>query len=97
MTPWMGNKKMRIETYKVNLSGSPEDSARSMLQAFKQSLLNARGVDKHREELEWEIRLYDFMLEDPVARLDEYKKHRFVNGVAVKKRDIVKMLGWNVS
>lgn len=58
-----------------------------------------RGVSLHPEELEWEIRLYEFILAQPdsdkAAR--DYFEARRRGGRLLTKREAAQKLGWKVT
>lgn len=83
--------------YKIDYA-KPEEAAVTTLNMFKDTLVACRGKSPKPEELEWEIRLYDFMLLDPVARLEAYMKTRVpkLGKAPLAKRKVVEMLGWEV-
>lgn len=87
---------MTVKKYSVDLS-DPEGAARNTIQMFRDQLVGYRKTTSHPEELEWEIRLYDYILEDPANRLSAYKEARMGRGFVPKnKREVVKALGWEV-
>lgn len=54
---------------------------------------------KQREELEWEIRLYEWITRQPDAthKAEVYLRMRFESGCGtMPKREVVERLGWNV-
>ena len=71
-------------------------SAREVVEVYKKQLIHFRGKTEKPEELEWEIRLYDFILEMPETRLRQYNEVRFGDGYPKSKRITVKILGWNI-
>lgn len=74
-----------------------ESASRTSLEMMKQSLVDCRMSTSKPEELEWEIRLYDFMLLDPVKRYAAYRSARAAwPGKIVPKREVAKQLGWDV-
>lgn len=76
---------------------NPVKAAQTTIQAFIDSLTDLRAGCPNPEDLEWEIRLYQFILLDPIARLKAYQEQRFSKGyVPVKKREVVRKLGWKV-
>lgn len=65
---------------------------------FRSELMAMRTTTTKRDELEWEIRLYDFMLLDPEARLQQYHDAREGDSTRflIPKREVVQKLGWVV-
>lgn len=88
---------MITRTLTVNLN-DPDASAKQQVEFLRQGLIACRGKSEHPEELEWEIRLYDFILEDVPARLRQYLAARDLDdrGRKLPKRQVAKLLGWNV-
>lgn len=81
----------------------PVAAAKTTLQLHIDTLVSFRHTTAHPEELEWEIRLYEYMLEDPVARLKAYQDVRYGTmdtpddwHPPLDKREVVKILGWVV-
>ncbi len=74
----------------------PPDAARKIIQIHKDTLVSLRKQTDKSEELEWEIRVYDYMLEDPILRLDQYNAIRHANrgSAPMGKREVIKKLGW---
>lgn len=69
--------------------------ARDAITAFRDQLASYRGLEHPPKDLEWEIRLYDYMLEDPEQRMREYNDVRFQPEYGIiSKREVVKQLGW---
>lgn len=59
-----------------------------------------RGTTPHPEELEWEIRLYEWILSqpNPEEKADQYGKARHPgSGAPRSKRLCVKELGWEIT
>lgn len=79
-------------------------AAKTTLQLHIDTLVSFRHTTSHPEELEWEIRLYEYMLEDPVVRLKAYQDARYGATEAeprwskppLSKRETVAVLGWVV-
>ncbi len=74
-------------------------SAVQFIGMFIDSLVDCRGKTHYPEELEWEIRVYEFMLKDPVKRLELYQNTRMPELAGSKylsKRETVKKLGWEI-
>lgn len=88
---------MTIREYSIDYN-NPEAAARTTINIHRDTLIYFRGTTPHQEELEWEIRLYEFMLEDPVARLKAYQDTRYDKNdmQRMSKRAVVARLGWNV-
>lgn len=71
------------------------DAAKTMLTMFRDQLVSFRKTTDDPAELEWEIRLYDFMLEEPIKRFSQYSGARQrTGGRLLPKRQVVKKLGW---
>lgn len=85
-----------LREYKLDLA-DPIGSAKTKIQMFRDQLIGYRGISPLPDELEWEIRLYDFMLEDPVTRLEQYNTARMVGHTLRSKRAVAKDLGWEVA
>lgn len=82
--------------YDIDYS-KPEEAARNTIQMHKDTLISLRERTTKRDELEWEIRVYDYMLEDPFRRLKEYNEARFdKNDMPIDKRVAIKALGWDI-
>lgn len=93
---------MVTREYTINF-GNKEEAARTTLNMHRDTLISCRGRSPHPEELEWEIRLYEFMLEDPAKRLAEYQDVRHGKMMTPDdwhppkpKREVAKILGWDV-
>ena len=86
---------IKHKTYKLNMS-DPVECAEGQLKIFIDQLEECRFTTTKPDLLEWEIRLYKFMLLDPVRRLDAYHKTRKVGGALLDKREVVNKLGWIV-
>lgn len=79
--------------------GKPDEAARTTIQIFLDQLMAYRGVSRDPDGLEWEIRVYEYMLQDPVKRLAEYQKARMPGDgprAPISKRKAVASLGWNI-
>ena len=76
----------------------PVQAAKITLQLHWDTLVSMRGNCTDSNELEWEIRLYEFMLEDPLKRIDAYYgvRYRDRSKPPTEKREVVKELGWDV-
>lgn len=74
----------------------PVQAAITTINMHRDTLISLRKRTAKPEELEWEIRLYDYMLKEPVARLDAYYKARIpkFGKPPIEKRKVVKKLGW---
>lgn len=83
-------------TYDFNLGGTQEEQAKDAIAMMRKSLVDLRSTTRFPKELEWEIRVYDYMLEDPVIRLEQYFKARWLAEGQLAKRDAIKNLGWDV-
>lgn len=86
-------------------STNTEEAAKTTIHIHRDTLISFRDTTPHRDELEleWEIRLYDYMLEDPVKRLQEYQDARMGKMKTPDdwhppkaKREVVTELGWDV-
>jgi hypothetical protein len=87
---------MAMRKYKIDLTAD-DGGAASIIRMYKDGLERMRGSTDHPDELEWEIRLYDFILEDPAPRLKAYQEARFPDdGAPIEKREVIRILGWNV-
>lgn len=77
---------------------NPEQAARTTLKMHIDTLDSFRHTTDHPAELEWEIRLYEFMLQDPVPRLKLYQEARWpeLGKPPISKRAVVEKLGWVV-
>lgn len=85
--------------------GDPDGAALTTLNMHRDTLISCRGTQETTEaeaELEWEIRLYEFMMKDPLTRLDQYQKARWPErgeeGYPFPrlKREVAKVLGWEI-
>jgi hypothetical protein len=84
-----------MKTYSLDYD-DPNAAAKVTLQIFIDQLTELRSTTSKPAELEWEIRVYHFILEDPVKRLTAYQNARR-RGDGLKpysKRDAVAKLGW---
>lgn len=89
---------MGFREYTIDLN-DPNEAARGQLQIFIDQLESMRATTPKPEELEWELKVYRYMLEDPAARLAAYMKARRTNpnGASMRsKRQAVKILGWEI-
>jgi hypothetical protein len=93
---------MTEREYHIDYS-DPVAAAKTVLQLHIDTLVSFRGTTtSHPEELEWEIRLYEYMLEDPVVRLKQYQDVRYgeiepgVYTPPLSKKETVAKLGWVV-
>ena len=85
-----------VKTFQIDMS-TPLQSARGLLKMHIETLESFRGSSTKPEELKWEIRVYEFMLEDPVKRLDDWNRIRHRNAFRpLPKREVVKILGWSI-
>lgn len=78
---------------------TPEKASISAIEIMKESLMRCRHTTKKPDELEWELRVYEFMLLNPVNRLADYMKVRNRDGGyphLVPKRQVVQELGWEI-
>ena len=74
-----------------------DGGASSTIKMFIAQLEGLRKTTGHPEELEWEIRLYQFMLKDPAKRLDDYgKMRRSCDDGWMPKREVARQLKWEV-
>ena len=80
---------MRTETFEFNL-----DDTASMVRMLIKQLESYRTITQHPEELEWEIRVYQYILKDPEKRLMEYGQAR--RSQKVSKRMAIAKLGWDI-
>lgn len=94
---------MTVREYTIDYR-DPEEAARVTVQMYKDGLIGFRGKTPHPEELEWEIAVYDYILEDPAARLKQYQDARYPEDYFEKpykaplsKREAVKKLGWQIT
>jgi hypothetical protein len=97
--------KKRTFTIESNLggvSGQYEDSALGPIRAGLNQLIDIkrRGSSPNPKELAWEIRLYEWILNQPDAesKAAMYLKRRMPIGTPdiIPKRRVVESLGWNV-
>ncbi len=85
---------MTSRDYNIDFTNA-EEAAKTTLQMFKDQLISYRPTTPNPELLEWEIRLYDFMLEDPVPRFEAYRRARYgKEGGMRSKHETVGALGW---
>jgi hypothetical protein len=69
------------------------------IKEFIRQLEFLRSTTGQPEELEWELRLYNWILAQPDAetKAETYLKLRTKNGFPpVPKRDVVRQLGWSI-
>jgi hypothetical protein len=86
----------KFRSYHIDYN-NPDEAARATVQMHKDTLVSFRGTTPHPEELEWEIRLYDYILEDPLVRLKQYQDARFDKDcIPINKRKAVAKLGWTI-
>lgn len=79
----------------VDFNQDKKSLAIQLVNGFKNQLISMRNTTSHREELEWEIRLYDYILEEPEIRFKQYQDARFdENDYPLDKRIVAKNLGW---
>ena len=88
---------MPMREYFIDFT-NPDEAARQTLQMHIDTLVSLRNSTGNPEELEWEIRLYEYILQDPAKRLKAYQDARYGddNSLPLEKRDVVKILGWIV-
>lgn len=86
---------MKNKFYDIDYTDKDGGST-STLKMLIEQLEELRGTTKYPEELEWEIRLYQFMLKDPQKYLAEYEKTRRTAQGFRPKREVVKILGWEI-
>lgn len=87
---------MTVREYDLGRIGTSE-FYKKVVEMHRDGLVSFRKTTALHEELEWEIRLYDFILEDPVTRYPQYQDARYSDdNVPIEKRDAVKKLGWVV-
>lgn len=84
-----------MRQYNIDYS-DPVAAARTTIEMFRDQLIGYRTTTSKPEELEWEIRVYEFMLEDPLTRLQAYQAARAQPGWPKAKRAVVKELGWKI-
>jgi hypothetical protein len=58
-------------------AADPQQMAYTAIQIQKDFLEQYRGETPNPDELEWELRLCDYMLRDPAKRWEEYTSVRF--------------------
>lgn len=86
---------MTLREYSIDYS-NPEEAAKTTLRMFIDQLISYRGTSPKPDELEWEIRVYEFMLNDPspATRLRQYQEARAGKYCTTSgKRDAVSALG----
>lgn len=90
------------QEFTMNLN-SPTLHSDNIRQALEQ-LMSLRNTTPNRAELEWEIRLYRFILadKDPEAAAKLYYEARYIETKPgefrmLSKRAVVAKLGWRVS
>lgn len=91
---------MTIREYSIDYN-RPDEAAKTMLQMHIDTLKSFRGRANNEVEMEWEIRLYEFMMESPAERLADYNRVRYedsekLNAPPREKREVVAILGWVV-
>lgn len=82
--------------YKLDLKDGRQ-VAIECIRMMRDSLIICRGSTRKPEELEWEIRVYDFIEQDPEVRLKQYQEARCNGGRLIpnrSKRETVALLGW---
>lgn len=87
-----------IREYSIDYNDK-EGAARETIKMHRETLESFRPLTNKPEELEWEIRLYNFIEQDPHRRLTEYMDARLPEnsrGVPIDKREVVRILGWDV-
>lgn len=73
------------------------DFYRKTVEMHKDTLISLRKTTPKPEELEWEIRVYDYILVDPAVRYPQYQLARFDdNNMPRSKRTVIKELGWDI-
>ena len=57
-----------------------------------------RKITRNFDDLEWEIRLYRFMLENPEDLLLQFHEARYQDGTEIlkSKREVASILGWEI-
>jgi hypothetical protein len=89
--------EMELPNGKTVKGSGPSGSIRVSLEQLK----SYRGKSPKPDELEWEIRLYEFILAqpDPDLAADLYFKRRnHGHGLPpLRKRDVARKLGWEVA
>jgi hypothetical protein len=90
--------KMKVRSSDGHVHGTYDDIAYGTIVTGLQQLRHYRDnkTSSHPEELEWEIKLYEWILAQPdkKEKADEYMNARYVDGKFVGKREAVKKLGW---
>lgn len=84
-----------MKEYNINFS-DPNEGAKEMIMVWIEQLEGFRFTTSQPKELEWELGLYRFMLNDPAVRLDQYREARHLGSKMVSKREAVKSLGWEI-
>jgi hypothetical protein len=84
-----------IRSYSIDFS-KPEDAARTTVNMHRDTLISLRSRTPDPEGLEWEIRIYDYILEDPLPRYEAYSRARIpvFGKPPVNKRKVIEQLGW---
>jgi hypothetical protein len=86
---------MSTREYNIDYN-NPEKAATTTINMFRDQLVSFRGTSSKPDELEWGIRLYDFMLKDPVKRLKQYGNARQTATCLRSKRQVVQVLAWEI-
>lgn len=88
---------MMLEEKNID-SSDPRQFAIDTIHVFIRQLERHLETTSNPIELEWEIKVYKYMLLDPEVRLKQYNYARFgENDTAYRpKREAIKILGWNI-
>lgn len=91
---------MKIREYNFDFNESNE-TIKNILKMHIETMIEFRNTTPNPDELEWEIRVYEFMLNDTdsMARYKEYQYTRyaeFPKKLPLEKRETIKKLGWNI-
>ncbi len=69
---------------------------KEVVRCFIDQLKTYRGTTPNPEQLEWEIRVYEFILQDIDVRYKAYMETRMSGHLVLTKRQVVEKLGWDV-
>jgi hypothetical protein len=72
-----------------------KDPTRQIVEGLIKQLESYRGTTSNPDDLEWEIRVYKYILESPEERWEQYSQARNWDKY-ISTRDAVKQLGWDV-
>jgi hypothetical protein len=83
-------------------ASTPEEFAKLLVFDQWSALTKVHHAGKGNADIEWEIRLYEFILQSPEAGFmaERYLRTRFdanFGPTPIPKRKVASILGWNVS